>query len=115
MVKRIVSFKGPEAAHFYRLIYSSFAVYRPSTGKEDIAESALDKLQAIGVEQEPAEGQNPDLAIYVLQPGEHTIELLESERDLILDALAGIQWPTFALARKKRLVSLLRNAEAREV
>lgn len=116
MVKRILRFAGADAARSYRLLYESLAIFRPGKDKEDIAEATLGKLDVLGTPRPPEPGQNPDLVLMMLKDaGAYDVELLESERDLILDAVRAIQWPTFAIAKKRKAVDLLMNAEARLV
>jgi len=110
VVKRIVRLD----ARSYELSFEALSVFRAPRAQQETAESAHEKLAAIG---HPAKDQpqNKDMELRTLRGEEGTAELLEAERDLVLAAIEAIDWPTFALARKRRAVELLRNAQAVEV
>ena len=108
MVKRIVRFDGPDGARLYELAFEALAAFQAGP-REAIAASAYEKLASIGIPK-PEKTGNPDLVLMTLNGACH-VELMESERDIVLDAIAKVPWPTFAYAKKTRLVALLENAE----
>jgi hypothetical protein len=105
VVKRIVVFDPPSFA----LAYETLATWQPGP-KEDAAASALEKL---GQHGEPVRTENPDLFLRKTAD-DITVELLESEKDVLLDAIRARNWHTFALAKKRRTVELLTNAQTVE-
>ena len=111
MVSRIVRFDGPDGARLYELAFEALAAFQAGP-REATAASAYEKLASIGIPK-PEKTGNPDLVLMTLNDvsGSCHVELMESERDIVLDAIAKVPWPTFALARKARVVALLENAE----
>lgn len=108
MVKRKVRFDGEEGPKHYELAHQALANFQAGP-KEDVAAAAFEKLCAIGVPK-AEKSANPDLILLTLD-GKVECELLESERDVIVEALGRVPWPTFAVAMKRRVVALLENAE----
>jgi hypothetical protein len=109
VVKRIVTL-DPKS---YALAYEALATFRAPKNMEDAHADAMVKMESVGrPKAEPT--PNPDLVLRETL-ADVTCELLESERDIVLAALDSIQWPGFALALKRRAVTLLKNAQAIEV
>lgn len=96
----------------YELAFEALSFFQPSKQEEAAAAGAYEKLSAVGVEKQERTS-NPDLVLRTLAVDEVAVEMLESERDVILAAIDKPSWPTFALAKKARAVERLRNAEAR--
>jgi hypothetical protein len=108
VVKRIVRFDGEDGPALFEVAHQALANFQPGP-REAIASAAFEKLCAIGVPKSE-QSNNPDLVLLTLDEARE-VELLESERDVIVEALGKIPWPVFAIAKKNRVLALLENAE----
>ena len=87
----------------------ALGVFKPGAGREEIASSAYEKL--IGIGEETKAPESPlHLGSYALN-GVREVTLLESEKDVAVDAIRALPLPTFAFPFKKLMLDNLLNAE----
>lgn len=110
MVKRIV-FDGSGGVKFYELAHQAAVMFRAGKDRRDVHASLIEKLEAVGVPKDEPTG-NPDMVFYTLsgaRPASVDVEV--RERDILLAAVDAIDWPGFALAKVKGLVSIIENSD----
>ena len=114
-MKRIVRY-GAGDGKLFLMAYSALCGFRPGPGRSERrrrTETLLWKLAAGSVEREPMPGQDPDLVLRALS-GPATFALDEGERDLLIEALDGVDWPVYASDTYRQSRELLWNAERAE-
>lgn len=113
-VRRIVRFDA-EDKRAYEFIVEAFASWSPGRSKHAAAIELHQKLAKVGTDRPREPRQNPDLTLYTIT-GPVVIELLESERDMLFDAMKRLEdsLPVFALAVAAQAEKILSNAERLE-
>ena len=110
MVKRIVRFDGQDGKRAYELLWEVLGSFAPPQAKEDAVETGLGKLGKIGVERKGPH-PNPDFVARTLE-APASVELMEAEHIVALEALRAARVPGYALALKRKAVAVLDNAQA---
>jgi hypothetical protein len=111
-VTRVVKY-NIEERRLFEMSYEALAIFRPGPGRSErrrLLEGLMDKLDSGSVAREQERGANPDLVLRTLD-GPAAYELAEAERDLLVEAIDGIDWPGFASALARQARELLTNAE----
>lgn len=107
-MRRIVRFTGPHAGLIYKSMHEAVGIFKAGA-REGIASAAYQKLIDIGVRT--GEDKGPlSLGTYELN-GVPDVELLESEKDVVVEAVQALAMPTFAIPFKKAMLDALLNAE----
>lgn len=105
MIRRILKL-DPKC---YEVVFEALAGYVAAPNERDVTHATFAKLSGVGEpKREPT--RNPDL-VYRTASSTVTLDLLESERDILLRAVEQAQWPAFALGNMLRAVEQIRNAE----
>ena len=107
-MKRIVRFGGPQADLVYKTTCEALGIFKAGA-REEVASSAYEKLIGIG-EAAKAPETAMHMGVYSLN-GIREVELLESEKDVAVDAIRALPLPTFAFPFKKLMLDNLLNAE----
>ena len=112
IVKRVLRFDAAQR-RLFEMIYEAAAIFRPGPGRSEKRtrlETVLAKLEPGTLERDREQGQNPDLTLRTIR-GPLQLELPESERDLLIEAMDAIDWPGFASAKAGAARQLLLDAE----